>query len=690
MPSKKFAKLAVLSLLGVLSLASCSSDESSDEIIAKPSTYWNPIVQIEDGEGKSHGLDIWNNIQKIVYDAMREGDLKSEVMKKVMYMYAESIYGSYDAYTAKDYGNDYITLKAAVEDAKTSTHTEADKFIRAHRVYWRKDADGKHIDDQGNPVNDSLPNWEVSNFERETLIAKYDGIELRIKEAMYNKATTSAQTANHYFDEYEFVKSLHKDAKSVDWDAANKYVPNDANDPSAGTHPYIKDKLVLVDYMLEKEDVFVDTTLVPDDPDDPDGPKHQKNPNGLLHRELYQNDAKGITYIQDEILEGVYGDLLIEQYLLDEEIAVVRDSRARRINVLKIEKYDGFSNNADALKDDLLNQIYHAADVVPTVASGLRTDVEKINDYYTELFEAYATVNKGMYNEISQAPLGSLVADIMSRISTDTDIYEKNESGDYYNHTSYGDLMEEYGKYEEMLDPANEKDFDKTLYNKFTDEGKISSEEGLRRKVTDLDQNQTITKGWYVQNSQPTLDGSGKINSRLFTMTVANEKMEIGDLEPNSVSSENYERMARLDRFQLNEAGDAYELRDELSSEESKYLCSINGAYFLKFDNKSESDYQKYPYGGDIILEDDNAYYVVLVLEAVKDSKLRSKGDASYASSRGTDILTNIIDEVCKKSAETGSYASLSKEYWLKKMKLYYHDDAVMSYFFDNYPNTFN
>ena len=708
MPSKKLGKIAFLSLLGVLSIASCSSEEYREEAIySKPSYYYTNVITVEDDNGVKHSYDIYNNLLKVIVDAMHEGETKTKVLNEILLKYSESIYGSYDDVTAKDYELGYITLRDAVEDADTEDHLIADEFIRAHKVYWRFDANGKHIDDDGNPVNDLLPNWPVSKFERKTLKAKLKAIDMRVKEAMFNKASSAAQ--DFYFDETEFVKNLHKEGKkNVDYD---KCLADNLN-------------LVLADYTLEAEDVFI-----------------EDNPLGLLHKEYYQKYAEEViyddeghplddhgdpildpdeaeafikekessfTYIQDEIIPDVYRDLLVEQYLLDKEFPVVRDSRARKINVLKLEKYSGFSSNADALAKDLINTLYNDPKVVPTVKPepnvdsplsdkyDLRVDPEEIDEYYDNLFEAYSIINKGQYDVITAAQaklpeerndIEQYIVDIMSRIqSYGNKIYEKSPDGDFYENTSYGDLMEDYN---DFLEKVTYDDYDAELAKKFTDNGKITPEEGLRKEKVKLDQNKTITKGWYIQNAGPSLDSAGEITKKLFTVTVGNAKMEVGEGTDQTVIANNYATLEDLDRFQLNLTGDAYELRKLADAHESSYVCSINGAYFLKLsDSPIDSSL---PFGGDILLNDKsgNAYYVVQVTEAVKDIKLRKDGSYSYSATRGTEVLQDIVEEVSKKVAETGNYSTLSRKYWLKNMYVLFHDYIVFAYFVENYPELF-
>ena len=247
--------------------------------------------------------------------------------------------------------------------------------------------------------------------------------------------------------------------------------------------------------------------------------------------------------------------------------------------------------------------------------------------------------------------------------------------------------------YEEFKTATTFEELDMSLYNKFTSTGTTTAEEGLNQLTIDIDQTKTIFKDWYIQTSQPSLDSNGKINERLFTVSVANKKLEVGGEDDTAgtdpaLITKNLKDLEELDRFEKigNDTSWIWELREKPSDKENKFICSINGAYFLKFEGKYSQANPLY----DIVYDDGSAYYIVNVLEAAIDNKLKAKGDYSYSKVRGTKFLNTVIDEISKKVAETGSYASLSKEYWLKKMDITYHDQKVYDYFKDNYPDLFD
>ncbi len=658
--NNKFHKLAVLSLLGVFALAGCSSDSS--EIYAKPSNYKDEIITIDGNDEKIH-----NDIMKIIYDAMHDGSVASKTLDKVLYRYAQSVFGSYNAITLSK-NDESTTLKAAVKNLREDTTDKSvvDGFIKAHKSYWSYNDDGEHINDD-DPDNivvvDDKKEWTPCESERQRVSDKWDDIEDRIAENMYSKISSGSYTSKHFFDELKLVRSLYQDGQDVDYASAKAV---DDHGQRTGCTPMI------VPYTLEGKDVFAE---------------------GVLHREFYQTNFKynedetssdGFHYVEKELIEDIYNDMLIEQYLLDEEVAAVRNSRARLINVIKIEKYSTFTINADLLVKNLVEKIYST---VPETSQTTLDYVDEENNPFEAIFESYANMSKGLYNLLTtdeKATLASINTSSSDAFKLVNDPagegYDANEKT-YYEHTTFGDLVEEY---EDLLAATDFESLDKDLYNKYTSNGTTTYAEGFDQEEISLSQTQSITKGWYIQKSAPSLDSNGTITNRLFQLSVANSKVEIKDEN----DTEALEELAKTDRIvKVEEEGvEKWTPRAEAADGENKFLCSINGAFFLKFEGAYSGD----DYKNDIVYDDGNAYYIVQVIEAAKDVKLRnSQSKSSYANTRGESFLNEVIAQITRKVAETGNYASLAKEHWLKEMSIKYHDQNVYDYFKENYPDLF-
>ena len=671
--NNKFRKLAVLSLLGVFALVGCNSDD--DEIYAKPSNYNDEIVTIDGNDEKIH-----NDIMEIIYDAMHDGSVASKTLDKVLYRYAQSVFGSYNK-IARSASDDSTTLKEAAANARDDglDKTVVNEFVKAHKSYWTYNDDGKHINDD-DPDNivivDDKSDWTPCDSERQRVSDKWDDIEKRIAENMFTKISSGSYTSKHFFDELKLVRALYQDNQEVNYEDA-KAVDDEGQRKLC--------KPVIIPYTLEGKDVFDEFVVKKGDTPEEDVKAR------ALHRELYQTNwgigqdetedvnGKQFHYVEKELIEDIYNDMLVEQYLLDEEVAAVRNSRARLINVIKIEKYSTFTINADLLVKDLVNEIYKT---VPEASQTTLDYVDEENNPFEKMFESYANMSKGLINSLSEEELDKLEA-INTGSSDAFKIATGTESGkQYFEHTTYGDLVEEY---EDLLAATDFESLDKDLYNKYTSNGTTSYEEGFDQEEISISQTQSITKGWYIQKSSPSLDSNGTITNRLFQLSVANSKVEVKDQN----DTEALEELALTDRIERVEEAGVYswQPRAQAAEKENKFLCSINGAFFLKFEGAYSGD----DYKNDIVYDDGSAYYIVQVIEAAKDVKLRNaQSKSSYANTRGQSFLNDVIAQITRKVAETGNYASLAKEHWLKEMSIKYHDQNVYDYFKENYPDLFD
>ena len=256
MLNKKFPKLAVLSLLGVLGLTACGS--STDEVKSLPSNYNDPIITID-----AETEEIHNNIIKIIADQLHDGDLPSKTLDKVLYRYAQSVYGAYNKVALAD-GDTSVTLKEATKIARSNNASTEDleklyNFIRKHKVYWTFNDKGEHInDDDADPSKWSkVENDETfipCSSEIIRVTSRFDDIENRIAKNMFGKVSGGSYTTKHFFKEADYLKSLYEAGQSV-----KKY-----------TEQAVKDvKPLIIDYTVEEDEVFSA---------------------GILHREFYQSN----------------------------------------------------------------------------------------------------------------------------------------------------------------------------------------------------------------------------------------------------------------------------------------------------------------------------------------------------------------------------------------------------------------
>ncbi|MGM9873820.1 MAG: hypothetical protein ACI31G_02725, partial [Bacilli bacterium] len=211
MSKNKFGKVVVLSLLATLGLTSCSNEKQ-----AKPTDYDDPLITVDD-----YDEEIYNNVLNVVYDAIRDGTLASDVLNEILYQYSISVFGRYNKIVTPN--SDSTTLKEAVKNVKDNTATDgtvsnanvANQFIKDHKAYWSYNADGKRVNDDGDTIVEVEDNADACQSEYARLVAKWDTIENRISENMYNAISGGSYSTRNIFKEENYLMNLRKSLNKV-------------------------------------------------------------------------------------------------------------------------------------------------------------------------------------------------------------------------------------------------------------------------------------------------------------------------------------------------------------------------------------------------------------------------------------------------------------------------------------------
>ena len=458
MANKKLYKVAALALLSVMGLTACN-----DEIVAKPTGYDTDTVITITNDGKKE--EVYHNIENVIYDAYREGAMPSDVLDELLYQYSVTMLGRYNRKSALrvSIGENEITLKEAAKAAANASSDPAskeivNKFVKAHRAYWSVNAQGKRVDDNGHEVAD---NADVSDREIDRVTAKWNAIEERIAEAMYDKISSGTYAEDNLVSERKFLKALKFEMKKV------------ADYKSATT---IEGKVLTPD--IEKKDVW----------------------GNFLTRDNYQpkaalaDDEKDnvITYIEDEIIPSIYRALLTEQYILDETYNTLGRSYARKVNVIAITNNDNYNRAAPALMDLLVKKI-NTKDSVITL----------------DTFKAYANVWRGVGIDASN----TIAADLIANGGVKEVTFEGQK---YIQGTKFGDMMENYSKI--SSDPLLN---DESIESDFTGNSTHTKEIGKELKSREIQLVDYITTGWFTKSSGVEKLPS-EITSRLFNIGVSN------------------------------------------------------------------------------------------------------------------------------------------------------------------------
>ena len=247
MATRNNKKFLVVALLAVLGLTACDDDVASypkDGDILPP----------------SQNQSIYHNELSDIYEGIRDGSLASDVLDKLLYEYANTIFGRYTA-KAPSYStneNNDNTLKAVVE---SNDLAKKQAFVKAHKAYWP----GATIPE--NPTDAQIAT-AVAKLE-----AIYKSVEGRIAEAFYDKVSSGSYSEHNLFSERKLLASLYFDGKKV-----AKYDEVDAAELSED---------IIISPEVEKDEIFS---------------------KGVLHIQHYYSDTN--TYAIDENIEKIYRELL--------------------------------------------------------------------------------------------------------------------------------------------------------------------------------------------------------------------------------------------------------------------------------------------------------------------------------------------------------------------------------------------
>ena len=462
MSNKSIKKVLAVALLSAMGLVACN-----DKIQAKPTNYNEPIITFTE-----EGDEVYNNLVSIIDDAYRDGTLASAVLDKILYVYANSVFGAYNRAVTPAPAEDDVTLEEAAADveahsADLANATVAKKFLEKHKAYWT-------LDDEGERKADD------AEFRRIT--AKWQTIEDRISRSLYSEIKGGSFNNDFgYFSEVKYLKDLR----------GNLYKVADAYD-AAFTGATTEDDEVVITPDVDEENVWVE-----------DG--------GYLHREFFQDKEKGYTYIEDEIVPATYRTLLVEQYLVEESYNNLGRSSARKINVLAISD----NSNSDTAANYLMKYF-------------VREKISKGEQITLEDFKQVSNAMKGIFDAKSVSTLedndvNTMLEDINTNYPQYAGAFEyKTFTGydgktyNYYNGTDYGDMMKNFEKIKKDINLT-----DSAVESDFTNSYTWDASKGLEKKKNEIKTKDYTVDGWYSE-SNGLGDLPDTIKSRLFNIGVAN------------------------------------------------------------------------------------------------------------------------------------------------------------------------
>lgn len=358
-------------------------------------------------------------------------------------------------------------------------------------------------------------------------------------------------------------------------------------------------------------------------------------------------------YIENDILPEIYSHMLSEYYLYRNEYSSLGGKYARKATYISLTP-----NSKDIYNTkhaDLIN--YFSRNNILNSTAAEAADLEIVEEAWIgyNLSDAAKEVLNGagfVYNasvEVSVNGLPALTDDetVAKFKETYKDIIINDGSKDilpYYEGTLFGNIIEDFLE----VNPFDIANSSKAKENKFSGNNSYSYYDGFVKEIQSLLQKTFVTEGWGLKSDGFSGLDSG-VKDRLMTINVATD-------------------------LKAPKEGETY------SSNYLKYVEGTGNFYLLP-EKRLPDDPTPF------IFSTGTTRTIVQVEEAASVAKLSKKSSSpdKYSAEKAEEVAY----EICNLLADNGTTKSNAMEFFLEESEILYHDDKILEYFKENYPNLF-
>ena len=587
MKNKKIFTL--FALASALLLTSCNDD----------AIYSRPTDATKD-QTLINNTTVAHNTVEWLYDTLHDSSSSSEEIQNAVFkVLEEGVFGAYSVNTSGE---------VVIENYDNASDSGKLEFIKSHKAYWdkAKQSDSNKYDYvEPTSLTDTIQ-ARVNLFK--TMVKK------QVVTTLFDKANVDSNKYRNYYYESKFARSLAGELYKING-VTNIY---DATYDSASSTVFTNK--VLIDNSVTKEDIssIIGTNNSYGKP--------------VLHLGLYSE------YINKEIIPTVMQNLLIEQYVYDNQYTTISRTQSRKVKFISISTET--KNVSDARR--LINTF------VEDYINNAKED-EEID------YDILANAWKGVYDDLfdeSGNPIneaGKLLVDSGFTLGTPTKDgteikkFADGEKHPYYKNTKYGDLIEDFAKI--TLNPLTT---DSSTESTFTSSGSYSIDTGLKIKTDDIRITDYTTSDWGTKDSGFSSLPSD-VKNRLFDYTVMTDFNNPTNIDTTS------------------------------------YLKEINGHYFLKRSISQTDDATD-----SIVIKDSSTFYIVEVLEAPSQAKLTIGGENAYENTAANGLKQEEISRTIGYTIGSGStYKTTAFTHYLEDCEIIYHDQSIYDYFKSQYSDLF-
>ncbi len=335
-------------------------------------------------------------------------------------------------------------------------------------------------------------------------------------------------------------------------------------------------------------------------------------------------------YLEEKFVPEVYRDLLVETYVKNEQASTIGRNYARKVTYVAIEDSTTYPEAAR----NLIN-----AFIDTNILGGGNPDLEILANAWRGVADDFIA------NEATLLATAGLV-DTVNNVDR----------------TLYGDIMRQYDKIKD-----DEKLTDKSVENDFTNNGAYTKETGLEIKKNNLRKKDLVISEWAIKNGGLSSLPEA-IRNRVFNIGTANGVDFVED--------------------DLGVVANAGKVDEAISATDNTFIRNIFGNYYLVPQAYEKNDNRNF------LIYEDSTFYIVQVEEAVNTAKLtdgniRYYGNEDYLNRSEADI-DEVITNVARELGEVASTSTNARQFYIEKLDITFHDEAVKDYFVTTFPDIFD
>ena len=610
-------------------------------------------------------LNLDHNTLSVIYDSIKNSDTyESDVSSILTDALAKEVIGDFEI-TAGE-GNDFNVVLKGYDGENEATQNE---FINSHPAYNNWEVSGYRL-----TLSENAPSKE--EFKARLQSVK-NIIKNQIISSLWSEANATDYKRNNRFYEVLYARNIYEQLYEVNIpeQELSSDVPDD-DDPlhsALYTNPNYESHYNYFDEEENGKTLFIgfkdeiplkngltDGALI-DGSYNTNTEEGRTNICNVLHFNYY------IDYINNAILPGIIENLLVEQYIFEQQYTAIGNTQSRRINYITIA--DNTEKNASAFLTSFIENYIIGSNKDNVNEDNVNKDNVKLPtnqkwDFISDAWKGFASeIDKSTYStNLANATFGNHTtknpsAGLDGHVSVENDngynsyfqTYATDEANQkyftYYENTEYADLVEQYSTLTNNPTTNNS-----TNYTNFTtiDSHDYDPVVGFTIKADEILVEDFTTEGWQTRDDSSLPDAA---KNKLYSFGLVNE------WRPFSTTNGDY-RGTYIYRSSI--SGRSYLRKDAYTSTEDSLLWRDGDNYYIiEVDDIITPSNISFTENSDETPE----------VKAEKENKARVIG---YTLASGDTYRTNAIT------------------YYLEQSNINYHDQDVYDYFNTTYPDLFD